>query len=1092
MALKEYLQQQYQGRESFLTNVVFPMFGEDLFEDGFNESVLSIKPELAALAQSSGIESILRIGTINVDFNPIDIYDITVSDKVQMQRNRVSIQMLVRRIMDTYSSSFMIFHYKDNSNWDWRFTFCSKKGNNEDSTDSKRYTFLLGPNQSCRTAAENFEKLIQIEDKGSITVESIISAFDVEALSKEFFGKYKEHYSKFVAYMCDESNGMRDDFIDDSFDKTGLDAAKIKDKEEKPIRDYVKRLLGRIVFLHFLQKKGWMGVPAGKNWGDGDKDFMMSLYEYASESQRANFLDEILEPLFSEALNTDRTSDGDLFDTRVNLSDGSKVRVPYLNGGLFERDKYDEPKTVFPAEYFKDLLEFFYQYNFTIDENDPNDAQVGVDPEMLGRIFENLLEDNKDKGAFYTPKEIVQYMCRQALVAYLQTNEDDSVKSQIENFVTAYDVNEIGGADSDLALTLDQKLKEVKICDPAIGSGAFPMGLLKELFLCRGAIENFDNASDIKKHIIQNNIYGVDIEKGAVDIARLRFWLSLIVDEDTPSALPNLDYKIMQGNSLLESYKGIDLSQLTAEKKEISEGHQLTFFEDESDLQRLNLRNLLDAYYNCPDHKGKTELKKKISDCIQAQLDYSGFSRQGKFGENLIDLSKIDIAGNDQFFLWHTWFSDVFNRPSDCDKSGFDIVIGNPPYVEAKKLKYISRKLKSAYHFYSGTADLSIYFIELAFNILRESGITCYITTNKFFTTGYGKIVRERLSTMLLRSILDFEQVEVFEDVLVSSVVLCCQAVPCPSHHDFIYEKFCKLNHSEFKEEFAKRKMHFGQYCQDSLGHNEWAFADKDNLNIKDKIEHNSIALSEVKGVHIFRGVTTGFNPAFIITNEERDKLIGLDPKNISVIKKLLQGRNIRKWFYREGNENLLQTDYDINIQEQYPTIFQLLIQWKDSLERRSDQGKNWWNLRACKYYSNFEYPEKIIWGLTADKWAFAYDDKQHYLPSNGYILTSDNIPVKYILGWINSRLMKYYFGHIGVMTAGGAYTLKAATISSLPFKIPQDTSIVETLVDRILMKKNADANSDVSNEESVIDEEIYRLYDLDEPDIRIVEEENK
>ena len=782
MALKEYLQQQYQGRESFLTNVVFPMFGEDLFEDGFNESVLSIKPELAALAQSSGIESILRIGTINVDFNPIDIYDITVSDKVQMQRNRVSIQMLVRRIMDTYSSSFMIFHYKDNSNWDWRFTFCSKKGNNEDSTDSKRYTFLLGPNQSCRTAAENFEKLIQIEDKGSITVESIISAFDVEALSKEFFGKYKEHYSKFVAYMCDESNGMRDDFIDDSFDKTGLDAAKIKDKEEKPIRDYVKRLLGRIVFLHFLQKKGWMGVPAGKNWGDGDKDFMMSLYEYASESQRANFLDEILEPLFSEALNTDRTSDGDLFDTRVNLSDGSKVRVPYLNGGLFERDKYDEPKTVFPAEYFKDLLEFFYQYNFTIDENDPNDAQVGVDPEMLGRIFENLLEDNKDKGAFYTPKEIVQYMCRQALVAYLQTNEDDSVKSQIENFVTAYDVNEIGGADSDLALTLDQKLKEVKICDPAIGSGAFPMGLLKELFLCRGAIENFDNASDIKKHIIQNNIYGVDIEKGAVDIARLRFWLSLIVDEDTPSALPNLDYKIMQGNSLLESYKGIDLSQLTAEKKEISEGHQLTFFEDESDLQRLNLRNLLDAYYNCPDHKGKTELKKKISDCIQAQLDYSGFSRQGKFGENLIDLSKIDIAGNDQFFLWHTWFSDVFNRPSDCDKSGFDIVIGNPPYLESRSSEF-SSSLKDAIQSdirtrYQGAAtafargaDLLIFFYELSFRLLSKDGYNVFITENSWLSTDYGKKFQEYLLTNIdVCGIIDSDY-KYFSDAEVNTVI---------------------------------------------------------------------------------------------------------------------------------------------------------------------------------------------------------------------------------------------------------------------------------------------------------------------------------
>ena len=782
MALKEYLQQQYQGRESFLTNVVFPMFGEDLFEDGFDESILILKPELAPLAQSSGIESILRIGTINVDFNPIDIYDITVSDKVQMQRNRVSIQMLVRRIMDTYSSSFMIFHYKDNSSWDWRFTFCSKKGNNEDSTDSKRYTFLLGPNQSCRTAVENFEKLIQIEDKESITVDCIISAFDVEALSKEFFGKYKEHYSKFVAYMCDESNGMRDDFIDNSFDKAGLDASKIKDKEEKPIRDYVKRLLGRIVFLHFLQKKGWMGVPAGKNWGDGDKDFMMSLYEYASESQRANFLDEILEPLFSEALNTDRTSDGDLFDTKVNLRNGSKVRVPYLNGGLFERDKYDEPKTVFPAEYFKELLEFFYQYNFTIDENDPNDAQVGVDPEMLGRIFENLLEDNKDKGAFYTPKEIVQYMCRQALVAYLQTNEDDSVKSQIENFVTTYDVNEIGGADSDLALTLDQRLKEVKICDPAIGSGAFPMGLLKELFLCRGAIENFDNASDIKKHIIQNNIYGVDIEKGAVDIARLRFWLSLIVDEDTPSALPNLDYKIMQGNSLLESYKGVDLSQLTAEKKEISEGHQLTFFEDESDLQRLNLRKLLDDYYNCPDHNGKTELKKKISDCIQKQLDNSALSHQGKFGRNLIDLSKIDVAGNDQFFLWHTWFSDVFNRPSDCDKSGFDIVIGNPPYLESRSPEFsssikdaiqsdIRTRYQGAATAFARGADLLIFFYELSFRLLSKDGYNVFITENSWLSTDYGKKFQEwLLANIDVCGIIDSDY-KYFSDAEVNTVI---------------------------------------------------------------------------------------------------------------------------------------------------------------------------------------------------------------------------------------------------------------------------------------------------------------------------------
>lgn len=207
-----------------------------------------------------------------------------------------------------------------------------------------------------------------------------------------------------------------------------------------------------------------------------------------------------------------------------------------------------------------------HQYNFTIDENDPDDAQVGVDPEMLGRIFENLLEDNKDKGAYYTPKEIVRYMCRQSLVAYLVTDIDDEAKKQlVADFVRNYDAELLGGSMSDFAQFIDERLKDVKICDPAIGSGAFPMGLLKELFLCRGAIENFSNAADIKRHIIQKNIYGVDYERGAVDIARLRFWLTLVVDEETPHTLPNLDFKIMQGNSLFEWYEGVDLRGIVGE-----------------------------------------------------------------------------------------------------------------------------------------------------------------------------------------------------------------------------------------------------------------------------------------------------------------------------------------------------------------------------------------------------------------------------------------------------------------------------------------------------------------------------------------------
>ena len=255
---------------------------------------------------------------------------------------------------------------------------------------------------------------------------------------------------------------------------------------DKLVRDYIKQMLGRITFLHFLQKKGWMGVSESGKWGEGDQQFMRNLFLCATDEQKANFLDAVLEPLFDRGLDTDRSAEHDIFDTHVALEHGSRVRIPYLNGGLFERNSLDEIDTQFPADFFADLLDFFYHYNFTIDENDPNEAQVGADPEMLGRIFENLLEDNKDKGAFYTPKEIVRYMCRQSLIAYLQTDiENEAKKNSIAKFVESYDVSLLEGETSAFAAIIDQKLKDVKICDPAIGSGAFPMGLLKELFMCR-------------------------------------------------------------------------------------------------------------------------------------------------------------------------------------------------------------------------------------------------------------------------------------------------------------------------------------------------------------------------------------------------------------------------------------------------------------------------------------------------------------------------------------------------------------------------------------------------------------------------------
>ena len=769
--LKGYLSSQYKGWSSFVDNIIFPIFGEDKFESLSETELLENSPEEKPLAEATGICSIKQVGQIDIGVQPLQIFDVTVSDRVMMERNRVNIQRLIRKVMENYSSAFMLFHYENDTRWDWRFTFCHKKGGQKEVTDSKRYTFLLGPGQSCRTAAENFIKLYDKRD--AHTIKDIEDAFNVEALSKEFFGKYKAQYEAFVNYMVDPANGMRQNFIDTDFDHAGMKADKIRDREEKPIRDYVKKLLGRIVFLHFLQKKGWLGVPAGKDWGEGDGNFILHLFENASEEQKENFLDAILENLFSEGLDKNRSDKNDLYDTKV---EGFRnCRIPYLNGGLFERDYLDELVVKFPAEYFDNLLTMLSQYNFTIDENDPNDAEVGVDPEMLGRIFENLLEDNKDKGAFYTPKEIVQYMCRESLIAYLQTDQNEEDKEAIRKFVTTHDAELLG----DLKANIEQKLLDVKICDPAIGSGAFPMGLLRELFFCRSAIEPniIENAANIKRYIIQNNIYGVDIERGAVDIARLRFWLALIVDEKTPEALPNLDFKIMQGNSLLEQYNGVDLSTMT-EKKAGTE-QSITIFESILDFYRQNLRDKLAEYYSCPEHTKKVQLRKDIADIVKQELTEQGI---------YIDFEDMDLSANSQFFLWHTWFYDVFSRPS---KEGFDIVIGNPPYgakIDNNQKTIIKRNytVANTSNGIKGSTDTFCVFIEKGFNLLRKDGALTYIIPMSFTSSdAMGQVYRLLFGNCDTLKVSSFSNrpKQIFEDAGLRVSIISFAKTETPMKH---------------------------------------------------------------------------------------------------------------------------------------------------------------------------------------------------------------------------------------------------------------------------------------------------------------------
>lgn len=745
-----------------MQNIIEPIFGNYPFEEGWDTEMLEDE-DLLILAKQTGVTSVLHYGFIELPRNATHIFEVTLADRVQMNRNRVGMQRLVRYLMkgQNQQSAFMIFHYADQWQLDWRFSYCHY--GDREMTTAKRYTFLLGPGQACRTAAQNFCKLF--EHRGEMTPDDITAAFDVEALSKEFFNKYKEHYDCFCAYVYNNKENQK------------LFGEEFSEWEDKTIRDYVKKLLGRIVFLHFLQKKGWMGVPADKPWGEGDRQFMKSLFDSATAEQKANYLDEVLEPLFADALDVDRKANDDLFDCGV---EGFRnVKIPYLNGGLFERDKMDEPKSTFSPELFADLFNFLYQYNFTIDENDPNDAEVGVDPEMLGRIFENLLEDNKDKGAFYTPKEIVQYMCKESLIAYLQTDiKSEEMLQRLRDFVSTYDVELIGGADSQTAKDVDDYLKVVKICDPAIGSGAFPMGLMKELYLCRSAIEGFDGkkSAEIKKHIIQKNIYGVDIEKGAVDIARLRFWLSLVLDEETPHALPNLDFKIMQGNSLLEQYKGVDFSHIMHTKKAVEGGVQLSFFENDVDELRHQLVALRNAYYRAKNKQEKTALRASMRNIVQQQIEAQSIN---------IEIGNIDIAETTEFFLWHTWFSEVF------DKGGFDIVIGNPPYgaklseYEKRVCKNIYRSAKTA-NGIKGSFDTFAIFIEQGLKLLKEKRSLCFIVplsvTSSDAMGQLHEIIRDNCETIRV-STYSNRPVQIFESAGLRVAILLCNKTNTQLNH---------------------------------------------------------------------------------------------------------------------------------------------------------------------------------------------------------------------------------------------------------------------------------------------------------------------
>ncbi|MFV0188021.1 hypothetical protein OBK20_11715 [Empedobacter falsenii] len=690
--------------------------------------------------ENEKIKRFAQLGNVRLnDGKNLALFELTLANDVNLQRNRVELNSEVSKYIDQEQIHGVLSVFEQGRE-DYRFTFSARSTefDEEESdfvtkkTDTKRFTYVLGQNESCKTAAKRFFELS--ENKDSADIEAIQKAFSVEKLSKEFFDKYKSQFEKFWGYIN----------TNDEYRKLFLDNDK-----EKQIRDFTKKLLGRIVFLHFLQKKGWMGCDAQvAGWENGEKQFMQKLF--ADFAEKNAFHSKCLHQLFFNTLNNNKRENF-IFQCDGVSVELNRTKIPYLNGGLFDADKEISAQIDFPQAFFTELFDLFSQYNFTIDENDPNDHEVGIDPEMLGHIFENLLEDNKDKGAFYTPKIIVQYMCQESLIEYLATKlnaEPDTVlKSAIEDLVRnrlAQGINDL-----DMVDAIAQALHVVKICDPAIGSGAFPMGILNEIFkiiedlyfLQPDAVAEVWNIDSqiwqphlVKKSIIQNSIYGVDLESGAVDIARLRFWLALIVDETEPLPLPNLDYKIMQGNSLLESYEGIDLSQIADAKayEEFTADAQIDIFTGEAkkkvktSVKVEDIQQLMQEYFSTSEPETKKDIHEKIDEQVFNHIKYQINKHKRSLKKNIevleakvqknanaakteeqknkiltnskaakdliknktalseyidkdVELNRIIKSNDKPFFLWNLYFKEVF------DQGGFDIVVGNPPYVNRQQ-----------------------------------------------------------------------------------------------------------------------------------------------------------------------------------------------------------------------------------------------------------------------------------------------------------------------------------------------------------------------------------------------------------------------
>jgi len=1143
--------------------------------------------------------------------NKIDILVVYLQKEASLERARTAQRNFVARYLkdrDQKDAGLIAFVSPDPA--DWRFSLVTmeykftqnKSGKTkvkEEFTPARRWSFLVGKNENSHTAQSRLAPIVE-DDQTNPTLKQLEDAFNIEKVTKEFFEKYRELFLRVhetLLNVIKNHPNIKADFAEKNVNTI----------------DFSKKLLGQIVFLYFLQKKGWFGVPMNKSWGDGDKKFLRTLFKEASK-EGINYFNDYLEPLFYEALAKERDED---FYSRFNC------KIPFLNGGLFDPiSNYDWVNTAIdlPNDIFSNtrktkdgdtgdgILDIFDRYNFTVKEDEPLEREVAIDPEMLGKVFENLLEvkDRKSKGTYYTPREIVNYMCEQSLVNYLATELEGKVAQEDleklikigENVVeheavsvTKEDDPEYGGdykrllpdTIKDFASEIDEKLVTIKVCDPAIGSGAFPVGMMNAIVKARMVLSSYIKGRNrtlyaFKRDCIQNSLYGVDIDPGAVEIAKLRLWLSLVVDEDDIQQikpLPNLDYKIMQGNSLLEEFEGIKLfdeklittpdtskeqqlellkqkqailqkeyfelhsknkltpakqAELNSELKKLSsqvkklnqpekrDAENASLFDKYSEAKKKadDLKRLHKEFFEMTQKSKKDNIKKQIEQ-LEWELIEATLKEQNKIS-SLKKLEEFKRSNTKPFFLWKLNFADVFEN--NC---GFDLVIGNPPYLRIQGLQDSQAEsiplYKQNYESARGSFDLYALFIERGYQFLSNNGQLVYIVPNKFFQASFGKKLREIItSKKALNRVVKFGAEQVFENPTTYTCLLFLSARP-RNHFKFVEVKSI----SNLAE--TMRAIIDDRESQDVMSTtlpapsgDEWNFQAGKAGSVLQTLNKQPQKLGDVVE-KIFQGIATSADKIYVLkVIKVNDNTIRLHSTSLQedveiekgLLRPFLMGKDVHRYqvpapknyvlfpyLITGGKAELMSKTY---LQEHYPHGWLYLSKHRKALEEREGgRFKNeWWCFSRPQNMTLYEKtkimtPEIALGGqMTYDEIGVAHTTKVY-----SFVFKKDlQEDQKYWLGLLNSKVLWFFLSNTGYILRGGYFTFKTNYLTPFPvrridFNKQKDKNLhdkVVNLVNTILQGKKNNRDFDSLKHEEQIDKMVYELYGLTDEEIEIVE----